>query len=81
MKVPIDAAGRVAIPEQVRKRLGLTAGKMVELDERGDHVELRPDGGEVWVDRSDGRPVVRSAADVPRLTAEDVRDLVERQRG
>ncbi|WP_300007833.1 AbrB/MazE/SpoVT family DNA-binding domain-containing protein [Pseudonocardia sp.] len=80
MKLTIDAAGRVVIPKQVRDRLGLTAGSELELDELGDHVELRPAGRDVWIDRSDGRPVARAAADAPRLTADDVRTLVDRQR-
>lgn len=80
MKVTIDSAGRVVIPKQVRERLGLTAGSALELDELGDHVELRPAGRDVWIDRSDGRPVARTDADAPRLTAEDVRQLVDRQR-
>lgn len=80
MKLTIDAAGRVVIPKQVRDRLGLTAGSELELDELGDHLELRPAGRDVWIDRTDGRPVARTAADSPRLTADDVRDLVDRQR-
>jgi looped-hinge helix DNA binding domain, AbrB family len=80
MEVTIDAAGRIVIPKQVRDRLGLTAGTALELDELGDHVELRPAGREMWIDDSDGRPVARAGADAPVLTAEQVRDLMDRQR-
>lgn len=80
MKVTIDAAGRVVIPKQVRERLGLTAGSTLELDELGDHVELRPEDRDVRIDRADGRPVARAPGDAPRLTADDVRTLVDRQR-
>lgn len=80
MLVTVDAAGRVVIPKQVRERLGLTAGSQLELDELGDHVELRPAGRDIWVDREAGRPVVRAGADAPRLTAHDLRELVDRQR-
>lgn len=80
MQVTIDAAGRVVIPKQVRERLGLTAGSTLDLDELGDHVELRPSGREVWIDHSGPRPVARAGTDAPVLTAEDVRDRVDRQR-
>ena len=80
MQIVVDAAGRIVIPKQVRDRLGITPGTTLELDELGDHVELRPAGREVWIDRSGQRPVARTAADAPRLTAADVRELSERQR-
>lgn len=80
MKVTIDAAGRIVIPKQVRERLGLAAGSTLHLDELGDHVELRPAARDIRIDRSGARPVARAASDAPRLTADDVRDLVERQR-
>lgn len=80
MLVTVDAAGRVVIPKQVRDRLGLTAGSQLELDELGGHVELRPAGREIRIEQEDGRPVVRADADAPRLTAADVRDLMDRQR-
>lgn len=81
MKVTIDAAGRLVIPKQVRARLGLEAGAELELDEVGDHVELRAAGREVWLaEASDGRPVLRAQPDAPRLTDEEVRLLIEQQR-
>lgn len=80
MKVTIDAAGRLVIPKQVRARLGLEAGSALELDEVGDHVELRPAGREVRIEELDGRPVARTDDGVPPLTTDDVRRLVDLQR-
>ncbi len=80
MQIVVDAAGRVVIPKQIRERLGITPGSALELDEVGDHMELRPAGREVWIDRSGARPVARTDVDAPRLTAADVRELAERQR-
>ncbi|MGH3612249.1 MAG: AbrB/MazE/SpoVT family DNA-binding domain-containing protein [Pseudonocardia sp.] len=65
MHVVIDAAGRVVIPKQVRERLGFVAGSTLELDELGDHVELRPAGREVWIDESGDKPVARAGVDAP----------------
>lgn len=81
MKVTIDAAGRLVIPKQVRARLGLEAGSELELDEVGDHVELRPAGRGVRIEEAaDGRPVARATDEVPKLTDEEVRLLIEQQR-
>ena len=81
MRIVVDAAGRVVIPKQICERLGITPpGSALELDEVGDHMELRPAGRDVWIDRSGARPVGRTDVDAPRLTAADVRELAERQR-
>ena len=81
VKVTIDAAGRLVIPKQVRARLGVEAGSELELDEVGDHVELRPVGREVRIEEAtDGRPVAHAEGEVPKLTDEEVRLLVEQQR-
>lgn len=77
----MDAAGRLVIPKQVRARLGVEAGSELELDEVGDHVELRPVGREVRIEEgTDGRPVARATGEAPKLTDEEVRLLIEQQR-
>ncbi|MGH3544720.1 MAG: AbrB/MazE/SpoVT family DNA-binding domain-containing protein [Mycobacteriales bacterium] len=73
----IDSAGRLVVPSQMRKRFGLDAGSAVELDEVGDHIELRPLGRHVSIEIVEGRTVVLASGDVPALSAEDVRRLVE----
>lgn len=80
MQITVDAAGRVVIPKQIRDRLGLGPGSALELDEWGDHLELRPAGRDVWIDRSGDRPVARTTADAPGLSGQDVRELTDRLR-
>lgn len=80
MQVTIDAAGRVVIPKQVRERFGFTAGSSLTLEEVGDHLEIRPVGRQVRIEVVDGRPLARVSGDVPPLTADEVRHLVERER-
>lgn len=80
MLVLIDGAGRLVIPKAVRDRFGLAAGSELDLLEAGDHLELRPSGRAVRIETVDGRPLARASGDVPPLTVEDVRDLVERER-
>jgi len=80
MKVAIDGAGRMVVPEPVRDRLGLVGPSEVELVESDGQVVLRPVPGPVEVLERDGLLVVERGGPVVALDADTVRDLVERQR-
>ena len=78
MRTTIDAAGRLVVPKTLREQLGFAPG--VELD-----VEAVDGRLEVVVPSrvrvEDGPHGVRFAADVgEKLTAEHVRELMERGR-
>ncbi len=40
--VQIDKAGRVVLPKPLRERFGLRGGDTLEIEVKGDAVELRP---------------------------------------
>jgi AbrB family looped-hinge helix DNA binding protein len=80
MKTTIDSAGRLVLPKPLRERLGLRGGGEVDLDEHDGVVEIRPVQREVTVDRSGNRPVLRATNDVPPLTDDEVRELLDRTR-
>ena len=80
MRTTIDAAGRLVIPKVLRARLGLDAGGEVDVDEHEGVVEIRTAARAVVVDRSDGRPVLRTDDEAPRLTDEETRELLEQTR-
>lgn len=80
MRTTIDAAGRVVIPKAIRDRLGLTAHRQIEVVDRGDHVAIAPVPAEVRVAERDGVPVLESDEPLPVLTADRVRDVLERTR-
>jgi AbrB family looped-hinge helix DNA binding protein len=78
MRTTIDAAGRMVVPKPLRDELGLTAG--VELDARVVDGRL-----EVVVPSrvrtEEGPHGLRFAADTEtRLSAEEVREVMERSR-
>lgn len=84
MTTTIDEAGRVVIPAEVRKRLGLTAGTELEVIIEGSALRLvRAVAGPQLVRRGErlvARPQApegqRAEINVPRLIEEE-RDLAE----
>ncbi|HEX2363106.1 MAG TPA: AbrB/MazE/SpoVT family DNA-binding domain-containing protein [Jiangellaceae bacterium] len=80
MRTTIDAAGRLVIPKALRERLGLSASGEVDVDEHDGVVEIRPAQRGVTVDRSGARPILRTSNDVPPLTDEEIRDLLDQTR-
>jgi AbrB family looped-hinge helix DNA binding protein len=80
MKVAIDSAGRLVIPKSLRQALGLKPGQELEI-RAGDgrlEIEIAPTPMRL---KKRGRGVVAvPATDLPPLTAEQVRDTLERVR-
>ena len=80
MKTTIDSAGRVVIPKALRDALGLTPGQPLEIDERDGRLEIVPAPTPMQlVDEGDGVAAVADT-DMPVLTADMVRDTLERVR-
>lgn len=77
MRATIDGAGRVVIPQAVRRRLGLDAGTRLEIEEVDGAVVLRPDSKVVAEIGADGLPLLRAPEGTPPLTSEDVRRVLE----
>jgi antitoxin PrlF len=80
MMTTIDRAGRVVIPAEVRKRLGLTPGTELNLVIEGFAVRLmRAVAGPELLER-DGRLVAVPRAAEAHRTEIDVAKLVEEER-
>lgn len=80
MVITIDRAGRVVIPKGMRDRLGLHGGAEIEIELVGGHIEIHPKGVDLSIEYLDDGPVLRPLAEVPPLTADEVRRLVDEGR-
>jgi AbrB family looped-hinge helix DNA binding protein len=79
MSITIDSAGRVVIPQAMRRRLGLDPGARLEIEEVDGTVVLRPANRVSMETAADGLPILRSPDSEP-LTTEDVRKVIEETR-
>ncbi len=79
MQITIDAAGRMVIPQALRRRLGLVAGTELDVQEIDGGVFLRPVSRVQVEIADDGLPVVH-APDAPPMTTDDVRALIDEAR-
>lgn len=80
MTTTIDKAGRVIIPSEVRKRLGLTAGTELEMVIEGFAIRLvRAVAGPELVQRG-GRLVARPRVAEGERAEIDVARLIEEER-
>lgn len=77
MKASIDRRGRVVVPKAIRDKLQLRGGELLEVEEREGVIELRPATAEVTIVETPEGPVLHARGDVPPLTTEMVRDVLE----
>ena len=77
MQTTIDGAGRIVIPKGTRTRLGLEAGRMVELRERDGLLEIVPVAAVMSLRQRGGGLVAVPEDPLPPLTDDMVRATLE----
>ena len=82
MKTTIDRAGRVVIPKPMREELGLRGGEELEITAREGRIEIEPASPPMALVERDGFLAAEIEGDdpPPTLTADDVREVLERLR-
>jgi AbrB family looped-hinge helix DNA binding protein len=80
MRVTIDHAGRVVVPKRLRDELGLQGGMLLEIRTREGRIELEPVGVPMRLVRRGKGLVATTDESLPKLSAEEVREVVESQR-
>ncbi len=80
MKTTIDAAGRIVVPKSLRQALHLRAGQSLEIRAGDGRLEIEIAATPMSL-RKRGRDVVAvPGIKMPTLTADEVRDTLERVR-
>ncbi len=77
MQTTIDGAGRIVIPKAARERLGLDAGRVVEIRERDGVLEIVPVAAVMSLVPRAGGLVAVPEDDLPPLTDAMVRATLE----
>jgi AbrB family looped-hinge helix DNA binding protein len=80
MRTAIDAAGRVIVPKALRDQLGLTPGCELEIRARDGALVIEPVPTKVTLVREGGVVVARPESELPALTSELVREVLESTR-
>ncbi|SPE37824.1 putative Antitoxin VapB27 [Candidatus Sulfopaludibacter sp. SbA3] len=86
MELVIDKAGRIVIPKPIRDALRLDAGDVIELEQEGETLHLRPrrSGSNIrkkqgiWVYRSNSKTApVDIVALIDQLREERIQELMK----
>jgi len=80
MRTTIDGAGRVVIPKPMRDELGMTGGSELELSVVDRRIEIDVPSTPMRLDEHGGGVVAVTDRQMPTLTAEAVRDTLDRVR-
>jgi AbrB family looped-hinge helix DNA binding protein len=80
MKVAIDAAGRILVPKPLREALGLQPGQLLEIRAGEGRLEIEIAPTPMRLEKRGKGVVAVPETDLPALTAEEVRETLERTR-
>jgi AbrB family looped-hinge helix DNA binding protein len=80
MKTTIDAAGRLVVPKALRQALGLKAGQVLEIRAGDGRLEVEIASTPVVLKRKGKAVVAIPERELPPLTADQVRETLERVR-
>ena len=80
MKATIDAAGRILIAKGMRDALGLEPGQPLEIRVGEGRLEIEVASTRMQLQKRGKGMVAVPDADLPQLTAEQVRETLERVR-
>jgi AbrB family looped-hinge helix DNA binding protein len=80
MKATIDAAGRIVVPKPLRQALGLKPGQPLEIRAGDGRLEIEIAPTPMKLQKRGKGVVAVPETELPPLTADQVRDTLERVR-
>lgn len=81
MRTTIDSAGRLVVPKRLREELGVAGGDELEIGIVDGRLEIEPAPTPKRIEQREAGPVIVAEGEpLPKLTAEQVRETLERVR-
>ena len=80
MQTTIDSAGRIVVPKRLRDELGLQPGQVLELEITDGRLQIEIAPLDIRLERRRHGPVAVADENMPTLTADMVRQTLERTR-
>ena len=80
MKATLDATGRIVVPKALRQAMGLKPGQPLEIRAGDGRLEIKIAPTPMRLKKRGKGIVAVPDAELPALTAEQVRDTLERVR-
>jgi AbrB family looped-hinge helix DNA binding protein len=80
MKTTIDSAGRIVVPKSLRQALDLKPGQSLEIRAGDGRLEIEVAATPMTLQKRGKNVVAIPAVELPELTAEEVRETLERVR-
>ena len=77
MRTTIDAAGRIVVPKPLRDELGVKPGQVLDLVVRDGRLQVEIAPVEMRLERRRNGPIAVPADEIPTLTAEQVRQMLD----
>jgi len=77
MRATIDAAGRVVIPKSLREAIGLGDGGEIEIQLVDGALLVAPPTVRKRIEEHDGRATIVAEQELPPLTDQVVRDVLD----
>jgi AbrB family looped-hinge helix DNA binding protein len=80
MQTTIDSAGRIVVPKALRDEMGLTGGERLEIRAHDGTLEVEVIPVPMHLEERDGVPSAVPSEPLSALTAQQVRETLERVR-
>lgn len=80
MRTTIDSAGRIVVPKAIREELALYGGQEVEVTAVDGRIEIEVPSSQMHFEKRGSVLVAIPDVPVPPLTAELVREILEKVR-